>query len=155
MAGFTKVIIYGNLTRDPELRVTPRGTSICQFGVAVSRQFRDESQQLREEVNFFDIEAWGKTGENISKFFTKGRPILIDGRLRFDQWDDKTTGQKRSRVKIVAETFQFVGPRENAGGGGTAPQGGNDEFEQASPVERHTPPPRPPRVPPPPPPAPP
>ncbi|OAM88352.1 single-stranded DNA-binding protein [Termitidicoccus mucosus] len=145
MAGFNKVILLGNLTRDPELRVTPRGTPICQFGLAVSRQYKDDTGQTREEANFFDIEAWGKQGELISKYMTKGRPIFVEGRLKYDQWEDKTTGQKRSKIKIVLETFQFVGSREGGAGGG-APQGGGEEFEQAAPVERHTPPPRAPRA---------
>jgi single-strand DNA-binding protein len=151
MASYNKVILLGNLTRDPELRVTPRGTPICQFGLAVNRQYKDESGQLREEVNFLDIEAWGKQGEVISKYMTKGRPLFMEGRLKYDQWEDKTTGQKRSRIKIVLENFQFIGSREGGSGGG-ASQGGGDEFEHAAPVERHTPPPRPPRAAPPPPP---
>jgi single-strand DNA-binding protein len=151
MASYNKVILLGNLTRDPELRVTPRGTPICQFGLAVNRQYKDESGQLREEVNFLDIEAWGKQGEVISKYLTKGRPLFMEGRLKYDQWEDKTTGQKRSKIKIVLENFQFVGSREGGSGGG-AQQGGGDDFDQAAPVERHTPPPRPPRAAPPPPP---
>ncbi len=153
MAGFNKVILLGNLTRDPELRVTPRGTPICQFGLAVSRQYKDDTGQTREEANFFDIEAWGKQGELISKYMTKGRPIFVEGRLKYDQWEDKATGQKRSKIKIVLETFQFVGGREGGAGGGGYQQGAaaGEEFEQSAPAERHTPPPRAPRAPQPPP----
>src|SRR5690606_10054060 len=105
MASYNKVILLGNLTRDPELRVTPKGTAICQFGLAVNRKFRDASGSTREEVTFVDIEAWDKQGENISKFCTRGSPLLVEGRLKLDQWDDKTSGQKRSKLKIVLENF--------------------------------------------------
>lgn len=150
MANLNKVFLIGNLTRDPELRVTPRGTPICQFGMAISRQFKDESGQTREEATFVDVEAWGKQGEIISKYVTKGRPLFVEGRLRFDQWEDKTSGQKRSRLKVVLENFQFLGGRDaNAGGAGfagAAPAGGGEDYgvDQTAPVERHSPPPRPP-----------
>lgn len=144
MASYNQVILIGNLTRDPELRVTPKGTSICQFSIAVNRTYKDESGNSKEEVNFFDIEAWGKQGETISKYMSKGRPIFVQGRLRQDTWDDKTTGQKRSKIKIVLEGFQFIGSRE--GGASQASGGASEEsFDQASPVERNSPPPRPPQ----------
>lgn len=135
MANFNKVYLIGNLTRDPEVRVTPKGTAICQFGLAVNRQFKDESGALRDETTFVDIEAWGKQGETIGKYCTKGRPLFVEGRLKFDQWEDKTSGQKRSKLKVVLEGFQFLGGR---GEGGAAPAGG-DEGETP---ERHSPPPR-------------
>ncbi|AWI08364.1 single-stranded DNA-binding protein [Ereboglobus luteus] len=141
MASFNQVILIGNLTRDPELRVTPRGTSICQFGIAVNRTYKDESGNSKEEVNFFDIEAWGKQGEVISKFMSKGRPIFVQGRLKQDSWEDKATGQKRSKVKIVLEGFQFIGSRDGGQQGGGSSE---ENFDQASPVERNSPPPRPP-----------
>jgi single-strand DNA-binding protein len=107
----------GNLTRDPELRVTPKGTAICQFGIAVNRQFKGEDGAMRDDTTFVDVEAWGKTGENISKYFTKGKPIFVEGRLKLDSWEDKATGQKRSKMKVVCEQFQFIGGKdENAGG---------------------------------------
>lgn len=102
-------ILKGNLTRDPELRYTPKGTAVAGFGVAINRTWLDESGQKREEVDFFDCEAWGKTGEFVGKFFTKGKPILITGRLKLDQWDDKQSGQKRSKVKVVVERVDFCG----------------------------------------------
>jgi len=142
MANFNKVYLIGNLTRDPELRVTPKGTAICQFGLAVNRQFKDESGALRDETTFVDIEAWGKQGETISKYCTKGRPLFVEGRLKFDQWEDKTSGQKRSKLKVVLEGFQFLGSgqRDGAPGGG-APTGDSDPASPPSP-ERHAPPPR-------------
>ena len=123
MANFNKVYLMGNLTRDPEMRVTPKGTAICQFGLAVSRSWKDESGQTREEATFVDIEAWGKPGEIISKYCTKGRPLFVEGRLKFDQWEDKTSGQKRSKLKVVLENFQFIGGR----GDGAQAAGGDAE----------------------------
>jgi single-strand DNA-binding protein len=109
MASLNKIMLIGNLTRDPELRVTPKGTAICQFSLAVNRKFRDESGADREEVTYVDIEAWSKQGETIAKYLTKGRPLFVEGRLRLDQWEDKTTKEKRSRMKVVLENFQFLG----------------------------------------------
>jgi single-strand DNA-binding protein len=138
MASLNKVFLIGNLTRDPELRVTPKGTAICQFGLAVNRQFKDESGQSRDETTFVDIEAWGKQGELVSKYLTKGSPAMVEGRLKFDQWEDKTTQQKRSKLKVVLENVQFLSSRGGAGG---APGAGADEgVDQTAPVERHTPP---------------
>ena len=126
MANLNKVMLIGNLTRDPELRVTPKGTAICQFSLAVNRKFRDESGADREEVTYVDIEAWGKSGENIAKYCTKGRPLFVEGRLRLDQWEDKTTKEKRSRMKVVCDNFQFLGSGRSDGGaaGGAGGEGG-------------------------------
>ena len=124
MASLNKVMLIGNLTRDPELRVTPKGTGICQFGLAISRSFKDESGQTREEATFVDVEAWGKQAEVIAKHCAKGRPLYVEGRLKLDTWEDKASGQKRSKLKVVLETFQFLGGREQGGGGvGSAPEG--------------------------------
>jgi len=142
MASYNKVILLGNLTRDPELRVTPKGTAICQFGLAVNRKFRDASGSTREEVTFVDIEAWDKQGENISKFCTRGSPLLVEGRLKLDQWDDKTSGQKRSKLKIVLENFQLVSSRDGGSGGGGGGGGGGSDDGIDQTVERHSPPPR-------------
>ncbi len=142
MASFNQVILVGNLTRDPELRVTPKGTAICQFGLAVNRQFKDESGQTRDETTFVDIEAWGKQGELVAKYLTKGSPALVQGRLKLDQWEDKQTQQKRSKLKVVLENVQFLSSR-GAGGPAAGGQGaGDDGIDQTAPVERHTPPPR-------------
>lgn len=118
MANLNKVMLIGNLTRDPELRVTPKGTAICTFSIAVNRKFKDDSGGEREEVTYVDIEAWGKSGENISKYVTKGRPLFVEGRLRLDQWEDKNTKEKRSRMKVVLENFQFLGGGRGEGGPG-------------------------------------
>ena len=142
MPSLNKVLLMGNLTRDPELRVTPKGTPICQFGLAINRQFKMESGESREEVIFVDIEAWGKQGETIAKYCTKGRPLYVEGRLRLDQWEDKNTKEKRSRMKVVLEQFQFLGDSRGGGGGGaSAPAGEFDQSGGATP-ERHSPPPR-------------
>jgi len=148
MASFNQVILIGNLTRDPELRVTPKGTALCTFGLAVNRSYKDESGNTREEVSFFDIEAWGKNAENISKYLTKGRPLFVQGRLKMDTWDDKTTGQKRSKIKIVLEGFQFIGSREGGAQSAAPAPSGDEGIDQTSapparPPVRNAPPPPP------------
>ena len=126
-----RVIIGGNLTRDPEIRVTPQGTSVAQFALANNRKFRDAGGNDREEVAFIDCEAWGKTGENIAKFFAKGRPICVEGRLKQDAWEDKQTGQKRTRIKVVVDSFHFVGgKREDSPSAGSAVSATNTAGEE-------------------------
>ena len=115
MRGFSKAIITGNLTRDPELRSTPNGASVCSFSVAVNRTYRDASGEQKEDVSFIDCSAWGKLGEMISQYAKKGTGVLVSGRLDQRSWEDKTTGQKRSRVEIVVEDFNFTGARDNGG----------------------------------------
>lgn len=141
MAYLNKVFLIGNLTRDPELRVTPKGTAICQFGLAVNRQFKDESGATREEVTFIDIEAWGKQGELVSKYLTKGSPAMVEGRLKFDSWEDKQSGQKRSKLKVVLDNVQFLSRGGGSGAGSSAGEGGapSSGDEPAAP-ERHAPP---------------
>lgn len=116
MRGFSKAIITGNLTRDPELRSTPNGASVCSFSVAVNRTYRDASGEQKEDVSFIDCSAWGKLGEMISQYAKKGTGVLVSGRLDQRSWEDKTTGSKRSRVEIVVEDFNFTGARDNNGG---------------------------------------
>jgi len=140
MANFNKVYLMGNLTRDPEMRVTPKGTAICQFGLAISRSWKDESGQTREETAFVDIEAWGKQGEVISKYCAKGRPLFVEGRLKFDQWEDKTSGQKRSKLKVVLENFQFIGNRgDGAPAGPGAGQGDASDVPADAPSASRSP----------------
>ncbi len=114
MPNLNKVHLMGNLTRDPELRVTPKGTSICQFSLAINRDWKTESGEKQTEVVYVDVEAWGKQGEVISKYLTKGKPLYVEGRLRLDQWEDKATKEKRSRMKVVLEQFQFLGSRDES-----------------------------------------
>lgn len=123
MASFNKVILLGNLTRDPELRYTPKGMAVARLGMAVNRSYKTDAGETREEVTFIDIDAWGKQAELISQYLRKGSPLFMEGRLKLDQWDDKQSGQKVSKLRVVMETFQFVGgPRSGDGpGGGGAP----------------------------------
>ena len=118
MANFNKVILAGNLTRDPELRYTPKGTAIARIGLAINRNWRTETGEQKEEVTFVDVDAFGKQAETIGQYFKKGRPILIEGRLRYDSWEDKQSGQKKSKLGVVLEAFQFLdsGNRGEAGG---------------------------------------
>jgi len=118
MANFNKVILVGNLTRDPELRYTPKGMAIAKVGLAINRNWTSEGGEKKEEVTFVDVDIFGRTAENVAQYMKKGRPILIEGRLRLDQWDDKQTGQKRSRLGVVAETVQFLGSPTGGGGDG-------------------------------------
>jgi single-strand DNA-binding protein len=119
MASFNKVILIGNLTRDPELRYTPKGTAIAKIGLAVNRVWTNEAGEKKEEVTFIDVDVFGRTAENVGQYMRKGRPIMIEGRLRLDQWDDKQTGQKRSKLGVVAETVQFLGSPTGGGEGGS------------------------------------
>ena len=109
MRGFSKAIIAGNITRDPELRSTPNGASVCSFSVAVNRVYRDSNGEQKEEVSFIDCSAWGKLGEMIGQYAKKGSGVLVSGRLSQRSWEDKNGGGKRSRVEIVVEDFNFTG----------------------------------------------
>src|ERR1700741_2035724 len=120
MANFIKVILAGNLTRDPELRYTPKGTAIAKLGMAINRTWKNEAGETKEEVTFVDVDAFGRTAEVISQYLKKGRPILIEGRLKLDQWDDKQTGQKRSRLGVVLESFSFLDSGGRGDGGGSS-----------------------------------
>ena len=113
MASFNKVILAGNLTRDPELRYTPKGTAVARLGIACNRKWKSETGEMKEEVTFVDVDAFGKTAETIGQYLKKGRPILIEGRLRYDTWEDKQSGQKKSKLGVVLENFQFL----DSGGG--------------------------------------
>jgi single-strand DNA-binding protein len=112
MANFNKVILAGNLTRDPELRYTPKGVAIAKFGMAINRTWKSESGETKEEVTFVDVDAFGRQAEVIAQYIKKGRPILMEGRLKLDQWDDKQTNQKRSRLGVVLESFSFLDSKQ-------------------------------------------
>jgi single-strand DNA-binding protein len=120
MANFNKVILAGNLTRDPELRYTPKGTAVAKIGLAINRVWKTESGEKKEEATFVDIDAFGQQAETICQYMKKGSPMLVEGRLRLDQWDDKQTGQKRSRLGVVLEGFQFLGSSNRSAEGGPA-----------------------------------
>ncbi|MEY3226185.1 MAG: single-stranded DNA-binding protein, partial [Planctomycetota bacterium] len=119
MASFNKVILMGNLTRDPEVRYTTGGSAVCDITLAINHNYTDKrSNERREEVSFIDITLWGRTAEIAGEYLAKGRPVLIEGRLQQDKWDDKETGQKRSKLKVVADGMQLLGGRGDAPGGG-------------------------------------
>jgi len=137
MASFNKVILMGNLTRDPELRVTPKGTAVCQIGLAVNSSYKDKDGNAREEVTFVDVDVFGRQAEVIAKYMNKGRPILVEGRLKLDSWESKE-GEKRSKLKVVLDNFQFVGSGPGRGGEGGGDSSGGD-FEGNTPPARPAP----------------
>lgn len=133
MASFNKVILVGNLTRDPEVRYTTGGTAVTELGLAVSRQWTDRgSNERKEETTFVDVTLWGRTAEIAGEYLSKGRPVLIEGRLQLDQWEDKETGQKRSKLKVVGETLQLLGSRNEGGGSGGGGGGGQSSASSQS-----------------------
>lgn len=111
MPSFNKAILAGNLTRDPELKYTPKGTAVCQFGLAINRHWTTESGERREEVTFLDCKAFGRQAEVLGQHLRKGAAVLVEGRIAQEEWDDKATGQKRRATRIVVEAFQFLGSR--------------------------------------------
>jgi len=119
MASYNKVILMGNLTRDPQVKYTPSGTPLAEIGLAVNRYWFDKQTNTRkEETTFVDVTLWGREAEVAGEYLGKGRPVLIEGRLQLDTWDDKTTGQKRSKLRVVGERMQMLGSRGDGGGGG-------------------------------------
>ncbi|HEV2840426.1 MAG TPA: single-stranded DNA-binding protein [Chthoniobacterales bacterium] len=138
MASFNKVILLGNLTRDPEVRYTPKGTAVTELGMAVNRVYTAENGEKREETTFVDITLWGRTAEIAGEYLKKGRPVFIEGRLQLDTWDDKQSGQKRSKLKVVGEGLQLIGSRPGGGGGG----GGDEEGSSAPRSSKAAPPPK-------------
>jgi single-strand DNA-binding protein len=125
MASFNKVLLMGNLTRDPQLKYLPSQTAVVEFGIACNRKFRTANGEDKEEVTFVDVTSFGKQAEVINQYFQKGKPIFIEGRLKFDSWEDKQGGGKRSKLTVVIENFQFIGGRDGGGGGG-----GGGGYEQ-------------------------
>jgi single-strand DNA-binding protein len=148
MANLNKVLLMGNLTRDPEVRYTPKGTAVAELGIAVNRVYSGENGEKREEVTFVDVTVWGRTAENVGEYLKKGRPVFIEGRLQLDSWEDKQSGQKRNKLKVVADNVQFLGSRGGAGGGG--PEEGEEGMRsrsgsspRSSAPPKNTPPPEP------------
>ena len=154
MASLNKVMLIGNLTRDPEIKYTPKGTAIADIGLAVNRNYTTESGEKREEVTFIDVTLWGRVAEIVGEYCKKGRPLFVEGRLQLDTWDDKQTGQKRSKLKVVGDNIQLLGGREGGGGapGGGGPSGGSGgggEYGEGRPAAPNRPPGRQPAAPPP------
>ena len=112
-----RVVLTGNLTRDPELRSTSGGTSVCSLRIATNTRRRDASGEWTDKANYFDVTVWGAQGENCARFLAKGRPVAIDGRLEWREWEDQN-GNKRHAVEIIADSVQFLGGREDGGGAG-------------------------------------
>ena len=124
MANLNKVMLLGNLTRDPELRHTPKGSAVADLGVAVNRKVSDGNGGWKDETTFIDVTVWGNSAENAQKYLSKGRGVFIEGRLQMVMWDDKATGQKRTKLKVVADSLQFL--PDGKGGGARSSQGGDD-----------------------------
>jgi len=137
MASFNKVILCGNLTRDPDLKYTPKGTAIARLGLAMNRKWKTESGESKEEVTFVDCTIWGKTAETAAQYLKKGSPVMFEGRLHQESWEDKTSGAKRTKLKVIVETMVFLGSGGGGKGGGQRQGGGGgggreeyDEYDQ-------------------------
>src|SRR5213082_2746584 len=120
MANLNKVLLLGNVTRDPEVRYTPKGSAVCDLGIAVNRAYTTDSGERREEVTYVDVVLWARLAEIAGEYLKKGRPVFIEGRLQMDSWDDKQTGQKRTRLRVVGESMQLLGGRPGGGAGESA-----------------------------------
>jgi single-strand DNA-binding protein len=131
MANLNRVLLIGNLTRDPELRYTPKGTAVTEIGLAVNRIYSGEDGEKKEETTFVDVTLWARQAEIAGQYLKKGRPVFIEGRLQLDTWDDKQTGQKRSRLRVVAENLQLLGSRQDSEG--------SSSFSSSSPAPRRGP----------------
>jgi single-strand DNA-binding protein len=115
MPNLNRVLLIGNLTRDPEVRYTPKGTAVAEMSLAINRYIQTEGGERKEEVTFVDVTLWARLAEISGEYLKKGKPVFIEGRLQFDTWDDKQTGQKRSRLRVIAESMQLLGARDNGG----------------------------------------
>ena len=140
MASFNKVILLGNLTRDPEVRYTPKGSAVCDLGLAVNRQYTLDSGEKREEVTYVDVVLWARLAEIAGEYLKKGRPVFIEGRLQLDTWDDKQSGQKRSKLRVIGETMQLLGSRPP--GTGAASESGEQDRQSRPSAKSAAPPPK-------------
>lgn len=137
MASLNKVMLIGNVTRDPEVRFTPKGTAVAEVGLAINRVFTPEGGEKREETTFVDVTFWGRQAEIVGEYAKKGKPIYVEGRLQLDTWDDKQSGQKRSKLRVVGEQLQLLGGRP--GGGGQSGGGDYDGGEAPAPRPQRPP----------------
>jgi len=145
MANLNKVMLIGNLTRDPEIKFTPKGTAIAQLGLAINRNWTNEAGEKQEETTFVDVELFGRVAQIAGDYLKKGRPVFIEGRLKLDTWEDKASGQKRSKMRVVGEQLQLLGSRDGGGAGGGGGEGGYSEGRPATrPAARPQTPQRPP-----------
>lgn len=131
MANFNKVILAGNLTRDPQVSMMPNNKPVCEFGMAINRKWRTDSGETREDVCFVDLIAYGRQAETLGQYMSKGKPLMVEGRLKYDQWEAKDGGGKRSRLRVVIDNFQFLGSG-GGGGGGAGNQGGGYRANESS-----------------------
>ena len=142
MANLNKVMLIGNLTRDIELKYTPKGSAIAELGLAINRKYKHpDTGELKEETTFVDVTLWGRQAEIAKEYLAKGKPVYIEGRLQLDSWDDKQTGQKRSKLKVTGEAIQLLGSRGDGGDGGGGGGGrsmssssSEDEYDQRPPA---------------------
>jgi single-strand DNA-binding protein len=137
MANLNRVLLIGNLTRDPEVRYTPKGTAVAEIGLAVNRIYSGEDGEKKEETTFVDVTLWARQAEIAGQYLKKGRPVFIEGRLQLDTWDDKQTGQKRSRLRVVSESLQLLGSRQE--GEGSSPAAPPRRSSVAAPPSRPEP----------------
>ncbi len=140
MANLNKVMLIGNLTRDPELRYTPKGTAVADISLAINRVWNNEQNQKQEETIFVDVTLWGRQAELAQQYLTKGRGAYIEGRLQMDTWDDKETGKKRSKLKVIGESLQFLpdGRGQQGGGGGGQPASRPPQQQRSGPPQGAT-----------------
>lgn len=144
MPNLNKVMLMGNITRDPEVRYTPKGTAVTDISLAINRTYSLDDGERREETTYVDVTYWGRQAEVIGEYMKKGRPIYVEGRLQLDQWEDKNTGQNRSRLKVVGDNFQFLGGRDDGGGqrgggGGYSSQGNQGGGYSQAPQQQPSP----------------
>jgi len=128
MPNLNKVMLMGNLTRDPEVRYTPKGTAVTDIGLAVNRNYTLDDGERREETTFVDVTFWGRQAEVLGEYMKKGRPLYVEGRLNLDTWEDKQSGQQRSRLKVIGDGFQFLGGRDDSSGAGGGGGGGQQGY---------------------------
>jgi len=136
MPNLNKVMLIGNVTRDPEVKYTPKGTAVAEVGLAISRTFTPEGGEKREETTFVDITFWGRQAEIVGEYAKKGKPIFVEGRLQLDSWEDKTSGQKRNKLRVVGEGLQLLGSRPGGGGGGSDEESGPPAQKFSKPAEK-------------------
>ncbi len=145
MASLNKVFLIGNLTRDPEIRYTPGGAALCALGLAVNRKYTTANGEERSDTCFIDIEVWGKQAESCNTYLKKGAPAFVEGRLKFDQWDDRESGRKRSRITVTGERIQFLGaPSRGSEYSDTPAEFSHSDRPPPAPASKESAPPAPP-----------
>lgn len=139
MANVNMVVLIGNLTRDPEMSYTPKGTAACEISLAVNHKYTTEAGEKREEVTFVEVQLWGRTAEIAGEYLKKGNQAFVEGRLKLDQWDDKTTGQKRSKLRVVCQNLQLLGNKPPGEGGGRKHDDAPEQPQRKAPAAQQRP----------------